>query len=332
MLAAQLLQGAAGAFQGRTTTSAIYTLLDNLPTYDRAMTDRPFPTPSSDDVIAALERTGFLLEQRVAQEVRAAGFYVQTGRAFKDPEEGKSREVDVYAFKRLFANEKGDITLGVKLLIECKKSTGPYVVLGRKLSDDERSMPPHSHTMPINSVKWEERAEGLRIYRKSKSLWNVLGLHELPHSPSRDERKGLQLVRMHLKNKEWQADNSSIFDSLTLPLMKAVEAFRPPRDKASTVPKYAHMELCFPAVVTSGELFYVDADAGDPLAERVEWVSIDRDVDMEGMSGNFSMDVVNYDSLGDYLSTRVLEFSKEVREVVVSGPERLRTREIPPPH
>lgn len=92
------------------------------------------------------------------------------------------------------------------------------------------------------------------------------------------------------------------------------------------------MDLCFPAVVTSGELFYVDADAEDPSAERVEWVSIDRDVDMEGMSGNFSMDIVSYDALDGYLATRVLEFSREVMEVVASDPEKLRTREISPPH
>lgn len=281
-------------------------------------------------MIAALERTGFLLEQRVAQEVRGAGFYAQTGRAFKDPEEGKSREVDVFAFKMIFQNERGNITLGVKLLIECKKSTGPYVVLGRNPSDTERKRPPHAHAMPIGRVRWEDRREENRVYLKSMSQWEWLGLHELPHSPSRDERRGVQLVRMNLKNKEWQADNSSIFDSLTIPLMKAVEAFRPERDRGSAVPNYAHMELCFPAVVTSGELFYVDVGVEAPSAERVEWVSIERDVDAEGLKGHFSMDVVNYEALGDYLRW-ILEFSEEVKGVVSSNPERLVTRNISPP-
>jgi hypothetical protein len=135
---------------------------------------------------------------------------------------------------------------------------------------------------------------------------------------------------MNLKNKEWQADNSSIFDSLTLPLMKAVEAFRPSRDRSSAVPNYAHMELCFPAVVTSGELFYVDVDVEAPSAERAQWVSIERDVDAEGLKGNFSMDVVNYGALGEYLKW-VLEFADEVKEVVSSDPERLTIRNISPP-
>ncbi|MER6275407.1 hypothetical protein ABT202_03675 [Streptomyces sp900105245] len=293
------------------------------------MSERPFPTPSSDDVITALERTGYLLEQRVARRVEAHGFFVNTGRAFKDPEEGKSREIDVAAYRRLFANEESNITLGVRLLIECKKSSGPYVVLGRKPSDNGN--PPHAHTMPISSVRWEVERERNRISYRSMSLWQWLGLHELPHSPNRDGRKGLQLVRMHLKGKEWQADNSSIFDSLTLPLMKAVEAFRPPRDRASVVPSYAHMELCFPAVVTSGELFYVDADVEAPSAVPVDWVSIDRDVNMEGMSGNFSMDIVTYDALGYYLASRVLAFAEEVQAVISSNPGKLLTREVSPP-
>ncbi|MFI2414985.1 hypothetical protein [Streptomyces sp. NPDC018947] len=294
------------------------------------MADRNFPTPSSDDVIAALERTGFLLEQRVAQEVRAAGFYAQTGRAFKDPEEGKSREVDVSAFKMLFQNERGNISLGVKLLIECKKSTGPYVVLGRNLSVKERNFPPHAHTMPISTVRWEEGREGNRISYRSRSLWEWLGLHELPYSPSLDERRGVQLVRMNLKNKEWQADNSSIFDSLTLPLMKAVEAFRPSRDRSSVVPGFAHMDLCFPLVVTSGDVFYVDVEAEVPAAEQVEWVSVERDIDTESVKGNFSMDVVSHGALDGYLN-RVLGFAEEVRKIVSADPQALVTREVPPP-
>jgi hypothetical protein len=293
------------------------------------MTERPFPTPSSDDVIAALERTGYLLEQRVAQKVRAAGFFTNTGRAFKDPEEGKSREIDVAGYKQLFANEERNITLGVRVLIECKKSSGPYVVLGRNLEDNRQ--PPHAHTMPINSVRWELEREGMRVSHQRMSLWQWLGLHELPHSPNRDGRRGLQLVRMHLKGKEWQADNSSIFDSLTLPLMKAVEAFRPPRDRSSVVPSHAFMELCFPAVVTSGDLFYVDADAETPSAVPVDWVPIDRDVNMETLSGNFSMDVVTYSALSDYLTSRVLAFADEVRDVVASNPKRLLIRDVPAP-
>ncbi|MFI9394862.1 hypothetical protein ACIG53_28755 [Streptomyces bauhiniae] len=293
------------------------------------MTERPIPTPSSDDVIAALERTGYLLEQRVAKKVRNADFFVGTGRAFKDPDEGKSREIDVHAYRRLFSNEARNITLGVRLLIECKKSTGPYVVLGREPADS--GYPPHAHTMPIPSVRWELERKGNRVSYQSMTMWQWLGLHELPHSPNRDQRKGLQLVRMNLKGKEWQADNSSIFDSLTIPLMKAVEAFRPPRDRTSARPSYAYMELCFPAVVTSGELFYVDADAERPSAVPVDWISIDRDVNMEGMSGNFSMDIVTYDALSDYLTSRVNKFAEEVRRVVVSDAEKLLVREVSPP-
>ncbi|WP_432185965.1 hypothetical protein [Streptomyces sp. Tue6028] len=295
------------------------------------MSDRQFPTPSSDQVIKALERTGFLLEQRVAKKVSETNFYVYTGRAYKDLEEGKSREVDVYAFREFYANEGRVITVGVKLLVECKNSSGPYVVLGRKPSENERSMQPHAHTLPVDSVKWEERGDDGRIRYMRKSTWSWLGLHDLPHSPGRDERKGMQLVRMHMKSGEWHADNASVFDSLTLPLVKAVEAFRPIRDRSSGVPSYAHMHLCFPIVVTSGELFYVDAHADDPSAEPAEWVSIERDIDMVGVTGKFSMDVVSYSSFDSYLNDRVVKFAEEVAAVVSADPEKLRTHDISPP-
>lgn len=299
--------------------------------YALAMTARAHPSPTSDEVIHALERTGYLLEQRVAKVVKNSGFYTGTGRAFKDPDEGKSREVDVYAFKEFFANEAGNITLGVKLLVECKNSSGPYVVLGRKPDDNERNIPPYSHTLPVEEVKWVSRREGARRYLKSRKTWNWLGLQELPHSPSRDDKRGLQLVRMNLKNKEWQADNASIFDSLTLPLMKAVEAFRPIRDTGHTVPEWAYMHLCFPLVVTSGELFYVDADEEVPSAQAVDWAPIHRHIDMEGMKGVFSMDIVRFDGLENYIAERVLAFCREVSSIVRADPEKLRMREVPNP-
>ncbi|MFC8431604.1 hypothetical protein [Streptomyces sp. NPDC057253] len=295
------------------------------------MSDRQFPTPSSDQVIKALERTGFLLEQRVAKKISEANFYVYTGRAYKDPEEGKSREIDVYAFREFYANKERDITVGVKLLVECKNSSGPYVVLGRKPSENERTMQPHAHTLPVESVKYETTGGDGRVRFMRKSTWSWLGLHDLPHGPGRDGRKGMQLVRMHMKSGEWNADNASIFDSLTLPLVKAVEAFRPIRDLSNSVPSFAHMHLCFPIVVTSGELFYVDAHADDPSAESVEWVSIERDIDMVGVTGKFSMDVVSYSSFSSYLNDRVVKFAEEVAAVVGNDPEKIRTREIPPP-
>jgi hypothetical protein len=294
------------------------------------VTDRAIPSPSSDEVINALERTGYLLEQRVASQVRSLGFSVTTGRAFQDPDEGKSREVDVFAIKRAWGDPSKDIQVVVQLVIECKRSTGPYVVLGKKPTDWDRRHQPHSHTMPIRTVTWRDPQTDHPRTVQGMPTWNWLGLHALPSSPNRDNRKGVQLVRMNLQNKKWQADNSSIFESITVPLMKAVESFRPPLDTAEP-PSYAILNLCFPVVVTSGELYYVDGEEVDPIAEQVEWVSLERDIKMKSMTGLFNMDVVTYDALDLYIADRVIAFSEEVAEEVARDPDRLKRGELDAP-
>ncbi|MFJ2929485.1 hypothetical protein ACIPIU_31310 [Streptomyces massasporeus] len=294
------------------------------------MSSRPFPSPTSEDIINSLERTGYLLEQRVARKVRSAGFTATTGKAFKDPEEGKSREVDVFAVKKVWDAPSGNILVSIQLVIECKRSDGPYVALGRNPNVLDTHRQPHSHTLPIDQVRWLEYVGERTARQHGMQTWKWLGLHELPGSPNRDTRKGVQLVRMNPKNNAWTAENSSVFE-LTIPLMKAVEAFRPLRDK-NPEPRHAHLCLCFPIIVTSGELFYVNGESETPAAERVDWVPLERDIDMNSMTGLFNPDVVTYSALDQYLRERVLPFSEAVGEEVAKDPDRLKRRELDARH
>lgn len=45
----------------------------------------------------ALLRSGYLLESRVEKRLREEGAYVETNASYRDPETGKSRELDVYS-------------------------------------------------------------------------------------------------------------------------------------------------------------------------------------------------------------------------------------------
>ncbi|MGY5129919.1 hypothetical protein [Streptomyces nigrescens] len=294
------------------------------------MVERPFPSPSGEEVIEALERTGFLLEQRVAKITRSMRFAVTTGKAFKDPDEKKSREVDIFAVTRVFRAPELDVQVTAQVIIECKNSLGPYVILGREPSPHDRVKVPYSHTLPVRSIRWIEENGDNRWIHRGIPTWNWLGFHRVPHSPNLDDKKGVQMVRMQLNGKKWQADNSSIFDSLTVPLMKAVEAFRPPPAPYASDqrPRYACLNLCFPVVVTSGELYYVDGESENPSTEAVDWVTVERGIEMATLSGVFNMDVVTYPALTRYLKDRVLPFCEEVAAEVAKDPERLLTTEL----
>src|ERR1700749_216790 len=94
--------------------------------------------PSSEDIESALNKTGFLLEHRVAKLLRGYRIAsevvpeVTVGDAYQDPESGKSREIDVYADFYEFVKRDPEISVqvSVTLIIECKNSSGPFVLIG----------------------------------------------------------------------------------------------------------------------------------------------------------------------------------------------------------
>lgn len=53
--------------------------------------------PSHDEILAALKKSGYLMEQEVATQLETLGFHVNTNWAFEDNDEKKSREIDVRA-------------------------------------------------------------------------------------------------------------------------------------------------------------------------------------------------------------------------------------------
>ena len=58
-------------------------------------------------------------------------FHVWTNWAFQDIDEGKSREIDVRAIKRVAHNEEKKLSAFVEIIAECKNSTNPFVFIGR---------------------------------------------------------------------------------------------------------------------------------------------------------------------------------------------------------
>src|SRR5262245_49948815 len=88
--------------------------------------------PTTDDIMEALNATGFLMEQRVTTQLDSHGFHVWTGYPFEDVEEGKSREIDVRAFLEICRDEEKKVSVTVELLCECKNNEFPFVFLRRR--------------------------------------------------------------------------------------------------------------------------------------------------------------------------------------------------------
>lgn len=87
--------------------------------------------PTSAEVIAALRDAGWLLEQDTAATLEKGGFHVATAKAFPEPDDPSvSREIDVHGYRQLFRSDDLSLSVGTRMLAECKQSSMPYVVVG----------------------------------------------------------------------------------------------------------------------------------------------------------------------------------------------------------
>lgn len=291
--------------------------------------------PTPDEIIEALRASGWLLEQDTADRLREHDFITGMGRAFEDPDEPeKSREIDVFGFRELFRDEDVRLSLTARVIAECKHSAGPYVFVGRPLEDFERAHQPTEHVLRFRSIRevGPDLGGGRRQIRELPA-WQWLGLHELPGSPSLDDFRATQMTRLD-RQKTWKADNRGIFTSLVHPLAKALRALQAgvpgggQYDAHNRQHGWAAVALFFPIVVTTAPLFVVDA-ASSPLEPRKRpWVTMTREIKSRSVTGQFNVDVVNYDNMADYLTDRVLCFSSGVAHLMSSDPERFVTKDI----
>ena len=75
----------------------------------------------------AIQRSGYLLEQRVEPIIRQAFGYVETNPVFRDPDTGKSREIDIRAMAGVQVYRKEEGFIFPMLLCECENNSQPTV-------------------------------------------------------------------------------------------------------------------------------------------------------------------------------------------------------------
>jgi len=283
--------------------------------------------PTSVEVIEALRAAGWLLEQDTASTLERAGFYTVTGKAFPDPDDPTvSREIDVHAYRQLFRSDELSLSVGVRVLAECKQSSMPYVVVGGQASayELERERQEQHFRFPrIETGRTAVDGGGQRLHYTPAREY--LGLDRLPGNPWEGGFLGTQLVRLERKAK-WLAGNDGIFTSLVYPLAKALTHFRGQFNRSSYAhhkpgASWASVDFYYPIVVTSAELFAVDTSVTEIEAVRVPWATVTREIKSSKIDGRVNIDVVTANALEEYIE-RVNSFGRAVAELVEADPHR----------
>ena len=269
-------------------------------------------SPSHTDIITALRQSGYLMEQQVATQLETLGLHVSTNWAFEDIDEGKSREIDVLAIRRVAHNEEKKLSAFLEIIGECKNNSNPLVFIGRPKSNVDSLYAPEELVFPTR----DERA------------FFHLGFDQVHYSFAA-EMKAVQFCRIDRKSKNWHANHGGLYDAIFYPMAKALTARKLERLKDYRRSEWRYFWFFVPVVVTSGDIFFVDSTAAEPVPEARNYVTFKRNIQSEKLKGRFAVDFVRQSKLEQYFTECLQPLMDKMIYLTMSDPDSVLKQEIP---
>jgi hypothetical protein len=277
--------------------------------------DRP-DTPSEADILNAVRKSGYVLDQEAATVLENLGYHVQTSWPFQDPDLGESRELDVFAHREVPTT--GQIRVFMELLCECKSGEDrPFVFLSRRRSVTDTAIAPEQFVFPC-------RRYGRQL---ENGMTEVSGFEYLElakyHYWFAREIKAVQLAKIVRNRDRWEAQHDGIYNALLLPLAKALTHRIEENRKFTSM-----INLCFPVVVLKSPIYEIDTSIAPLVAKPVPHVSFHRRLDSKTVKGSFIFDFATLDGLADLVVNTITPFVEKVVALAQESPARLLPRSL----
>jgi len=94
----------------------------------RKQNSKPEGTPSADEMLECLQRSGYMLESTVVRNLHAAGFFVEPNQSLQDERTGKSRELDIVAEFYSYNPDHRGVCVKTTFVIEVINNSYPFVL------------------------------------------------------------------------------------------------------------------------------------------------------------------------------------------------------------
>ncbi len=268
--------------------------------------------PDESDMLDAVLRSGYLLDQEVATSFEELGFHVQTSWPFEDPDKGESRELDVWAIRRV---TEDPISLFIEIFCECKSGqANPYVFLTRRKGPIDDIVSPIHYVFPRDNYSVD--VDGGMREVPAFTYFNAAQHHYW----FKNNQKAVQFARIVRNKNRWDAQHNGIYNSLLIPLAKAL------RHRRAVLRRYTPFAMCFPLVVLKSPLYLVDSETKPLAARKVTRVSFYRRLDSSTVKGDYIVDFVNADGLADFVDQKVMPFAKQLADDAKANPDKFRVQ------
>jgi hypothetical protein len=103
--------------------------------------DNPHRKFTKEEMLDALERSGYPMEQRVESLLISQGFEVEPNHRYRDPESGSAREIDIRAHGLVLAGEETEQLFAASIVfVECENNSQPVVVFTKPERVDQANI------------------------------------------------------------------------------------------------------------------------------------------------------------------------------------------------
>jgi hypothetical protein len=196
--------------------------------------------PLEHKVLEDLRKTGYPTEIVSASVMQHRDWYVLHNPSYLDDIEGRSREFDLRAYRRVVAQAPSELTVGVYLITECKKSDKPWVFFTT----------PEEYSGPQQGRLIKRRGGPQYVFWSDHSEYHPLigddDLHSFHHYFQQPRRA--RTYHEPLKSRE-TADHAQMIYTAVQSAVKAT-LFHMKQD-AST----AWLRIYYPLIVFNGDMF-----------------------------------------------------------------------------
>lgn len=273
-------------------------------------------TPTPEQITNAIRDSGYLMEQEVATELENLDFNVKTNSAFEDENEGKSREIDIFATKEFYRNKENKILINVGLICECKNNSNPFVFIGRNKNKADQLFKPKEFVFPF--PKYHIPVEGENNMVRVVPAFNHLGIEKYHHF-FLNTQKAVQFCKIVRKGKNWKALHDGIYDGIFLPLVKALEYQK--KDLKKYTNYWNYIFLYYPMVILHSDLFYIDSNDNLATPVPVNHVTFEREIKSKTLDGRYLIEFVNQRGLSDFITQKIIPVIEHLTTIADSNPK-----------
>jgi hypothetical protein len=257
------------------------------------------------EMIAAIQNSGYLIEQRVEWHLLLEGYSVQTSDAYLDSETGKNREVDITAIKGESVLGKNEHFITFQLIIECENNSQPVVFFRNNQTSEFRydeiklSGIPIKVTVDNSILPIDEylRFDSFHHYGSSSNYTQYCSFQQV------GKGKELRWIASHLENQHDSFSNlikclefkcETLFANQVWPM----EGFE----------NALNLHLFYPIVVLQGKLYEASESEDNVNLTEKKWLTFRKQVIRNQKISSYKIDVVAEEFLPNFL--KVLEKEK----------------------